>query len=198
MEKYVLTLEEACAFLEKLAQKELAHRPRLIVALDGRCASGKTTLAGELGRRYGWGVVHMDHFFLRPAQRTPQRYATPGENVDHERFLEEVLLPLERGELQSYRPFDCHTLDFSPPVPVAPVPVTVVEGAYACHPALWDFYGFRVFLTVEGEKQLRRVAARNGEEALAAFRDKWIPLEEAYIAAQRLEERCGCIIELKE
>ncbi len=197
MEKQVLTLGEACALLEKLAREELARRPRLIVALDGRCASGKTTLAGELSRRSVWGVVHMDDFFLRPAQRTPQRYAAPGENVDHERFLEEVLLPLDRGELRSYRPFDCHTLDFGPPVPVASAPVTVVEGAYACHPALWDFYGLRVFLTVEGEEQLRRVEARNGEKALAAFRDRWIPLEEAYIAAQKLEERCDCVIELK-
>jgi len=197
MEKRVLTMEEACAFLEKLVEGELAHSPRLIVALDGRCASGKTTLAGELARRYGWGVIHMDHFFLRPAQRTPQRYATPGENVDHERFLEEVLFPLERGELTSYRPFDCHTLDFGPPISVASASVTVVEGSYACHPDLWGHYGLRVFLTVAGEEQLRRVAARNGEEALTAFRDRWIPLEEAYIAAQDLEERCDCIIELK-
>lgn len=197
MEKQVLTLEGACAFLRERAQEELARSPRLIVALDGRCAAGKTTLAGELARRYGWTVVHMDHFFLRPGQRTPQRYAAPGENVDHERFLAEVLLPLERGELQSYRPFDCHTLDFGPPVPAAPAPVTVVEGSYACHPDLWDHYGLRVFLTVAGEEQLRRVAERNGPEALTAFRDKWIPLEEAYIAAQDLETRCGCVIELK-
>ncbi len=197
MEKHVLTPEEACAFLEKLVREKLPHSPRLLVALDGRCASGKTTLAGELARRSGWGVVHMDHFFLRPAQRTPQRYATPGENVDHERFLEEVLLPLERGDLRSYRPFDCHTLNFAPPVPVAPGPVTVVEGSYACHPDLWDHYALRVFLTVDGEEQLRRVAARNGPEALPAFQNKWIPLEEAYIAAQELEKRCDCIIELK-
>ncbi len=197
MEKHVLTPEKACSLLEKLAQKALPHSPRLLVALDGRCASGKTTLAGELARRCGWGVVHMDHFFLRPAQRTPQRYATPGENVDHERFLEEVLLPWERGDLRSYRPFDCHALNFGPPVPVAPAPVTVVEGAYACHPELWDHYGLRIFLTVDGEEQLRRIAARNGPEALTTCRDKWIPLEEAYIAAQKLDKRCDCIIKLK-
>jgi len=196
MEKHVLTMEEACAFLEKLAEGELAHSPRLILALDGRCGSGKTTLAGELARRYGWGVIHMDHFFLRPAQRTPQRYAVPGENVDHERFLAEVLLPWERGELTSYRPFDCHTLDFGPPVPVISAPVTVVEGSYACHPDLWGHYGLRVFLTVAGEEQLRRVAVRNGPEALTAFQDRWIPLEEAYIAARDLEKRCDCVIEL--
>ena len=43
----------------------------LLVALDGRCAAGKTTLARMLGERYGWPVVHLDHFFLRPEQRTP-------------------------------------------------------------------------------------------------------------------------------
>ena len=52
-----------------------AGQGRVIVALDGRCASGKTTLAAELAKRYGWSVVHMDHFFLRPEQRTLERYA---------------------------------------------------------------------------------------------------------------------------
>ena len=34
----------------------------VLVALDGRCAAGKTTLAGRLAREYGFPVVHMDHF----------------------------------------------------------------------------------------------------------------------------------------
>ena len=78
---------------ERITAEELAglvsglNRDRVILALDGPCASGKTTLAGEMGRKFGWSVVHMDDFFLRPEQRTPERYALPGGNVDHERFF---------------------------------------------------------------------------------------------------------------
>ena len=62
-------------------------RQPLIVALDGRCASGKTTLAALLQQQTGCSVVHMDHFFLRPEQRTRERLEQPGGNVDYERFL---------------------------------------------------------------------------------------------------------------
>ena len=69
-------------------------------------------------------------------------------------------------------------------------PLTVVEGAYACHPALWDSYDLRVFLTVDAAEQLRRIEARSGPEKLRMFRDRWIPLEESYFAAFDLPARC--------
>lgn len=179
-------------------QRRLGRGERLILALDGPCASGKTTLAQALRQRFGWSVIHMDSFFLRPEQRTPERYATPGENIDHERFLAEVLAPLRAGDPVTYRPFDCHAMDFGPPVSLEPTPVTVVEGSYSCHPRLWDFYDLRVFLTVPPERQLTRVAARNGPEGLAAFQARWIPLEEAYFAACHLAQRCEYCLELPE
>ena len=165
-------------------------KARVLVALDGRCASGKTTLANALGGRFGWSVIHLDDFFLRPEQRTPERYATPGGNVDHERFLEEVLLPLREGRPTRYRPFDCHTQSLAEEKTVQPAAVTIVEGAYACHPALWEHYDLRAFLTVEKEEQLRRIRERNGSEQLAVFQKKWIPLEEAYFAAFSIPQRC--------
>lgn len=167
-----------------------ATQDRVIAALDGRCASGKTTLARELGERYGWSVAHMDHFFPRPEQRTLERYARPGANVDHERFLEEVLLPLRRGERPVYRPFDCRTQRLLEPIPFEPGPVVLVEGSYACHPALWEYYDLRVFLTIERERQMERITAREGEERARAFREKWIPLEEKYFSAYEVERRC--------
>ena len=167
-----------------------AEKGRCLVAIDGRCASGKTTLAAELGQRYGCDVIHMDQFFLRPEQRTPERYAQPGGNVDRERFLAEVLLPLERGEPVAYRPFNCGTLTLDPPVTVPPAPVQLIEGSYACHPDLRDRYDLRIFLTVDSVEQLRRIEKRNGPAALAAFREKWIPLEEWYFSACAVESCC--------
>ena len=95
-----------------------AERPRafiqvppkqpVLLAIDGRCGSGNTTLARVLQEKTGAAVVHMDDFFLRPEQRTPERFAEPGGNVDRERVLEEVLLPLKENCPVVYRPYDTH------------------------------------------------------------------------------------------
>jgi len=167
------------------------EKPRLLVAIDGRSAAGKTTLAALLQKGCGCNVVHMDSFFLRPEQRTVQRLHEPGGNVDRERFLEEVLTPLTRGEPLSYRPYDCKKQVLAPPIQAAPHPITVVEGAYSCHPLLRDSYDLTVFLSVGGAEQARRIAQRNGEAGAAIFAEKWIPLEERYYAAYSVRERCS-------
>ena len=128
------------------------ERGRVLVAIDGRCASGKTTLAARLVERLGGGVVHMDDFFLRPEQRTPERLARPGENVDWERFLAEVLLPLRQGGKVVYRPYDCRTQSMGDPITLERSAVVVVEGSYSCHPELWESYDLHVFLDVDPEE----------------------------------------------
>ena len=76
----------------------LDRQTRVIAAIDGRCGAWKSTLAAQLQAQLSCRVFHMDDFFLRPEQRTAARLAQPGENVDHERFLSEVLQPALRGE----------------------------------------------------------------------------------------------------
>lgn len=169
---------------------------RAVIAMDGRCASGKSTLAACLGRRLGLPVVHMDDFFLRPGQRSRARLSKPGENIDHERFLEEVLLPLSVGECPVYQPFNCRTGQMEEPVRLEASPVVLVEGSYACHPALWDYYKRRVFLTVEPDRQLWRIEERDGAEELKTFRERWIPMEERYFSTFRIEDRCDYQLEL--
>ena len=66
----------------------LEEKNFVIVAIDGKCTSGKTTLASQLAEIYDCNVFHMDDFFLRPEQRTPERFAEVGGNVDYERFHE--------------------------------------------------------------------------------------------------------------
>ena len=157
-------------------------RQPLIVALDGRCASGKTTLAALLQQQTGCSVVHMDHFFLRPEQRTRERLEQPGGNVDYERFLAELLEPLRAGKDCSYRPYDCKQQKLAEPVAVRQRKLIVVEGSYSCHPTLWERYDLHVFLTVNPQEQLRRIERRNGPQGLEMFRQRWIPLEERYFS----------------
>ena len=162
----------------------------LLIAIDGRCGAGKTTLPQRLQQELGGRVFHMDDFFLRPVQRTAERLAHPGENVDHERFLAEVLGPARQGLPVTFRPYLCRRQALGDAVHAEAAALTVVEGAYACHPALWDSYDLRVFLTVDAAEQLRRIEARSGPEKLRMFRDRWIPLEESYFTAFDLPARC--------
>lgn len=172
----------------------LIKTPRVIVAIDGRCGSGKTTLAAELQREFSCAVFHMDDFFLRPEQRTQERLSRPGENVDHQRFLQEVLRPVRRGKEVTFRPYVCARQALGEAMHIAPNRLTVVEGSYACHPTLWDYYDLRVFLTVEPEEQMRRIEERSGAEKAEQFRCRWIPLEEAYFAAYSVPQRCDLCI----
>ena len=154
------------------------NRP-LIIALDGRCASGKSTLAEKMSQRYNCNVFHMDDFFLPPDKRSKGRLDIPGENVDHERFLEEILIPLSLGRDVSYRKYDCHEQQYKDEVKVLSKPVNIVEGVYSMHPDLIGYYDFKVFCDVSVAVQKERIEKRNPQMAEKFF-TTWIPLEEKY------------------
>ena len=180
--------------IHKKIQKLCTDKDSLLIAIDGRCASGKTTLAAYLKETFNCNVIPMDHFFLQPHMRTKQRLAQPGGNVDYERFLTEVLLPLRKGEFFSYRPYNCHKQQLDDAIEITPASITVIEGSYSLHPTLQEYYDYRIFLTTTYENQLQRIAFRNGENALPAFIEKWIPLEEMYFKEMDTPARCNFVI----
>ena len=170
-------IERAQHLQQQKMQQQTQDRP-VIVAIDGRCASGKTTLCSFIEQKTGYTVLHLDHFFLQLHQRTPQRLAQPGGNVDYERFWQQVMVPLRQGVSFSYRPYDCSVQQLTDAVEVLPTSIVFVEGSYSCHPALWKGYDLHIFLTVQPTEQLRRIAIRNGQQGLKVFQERWIPLEE--------------------
>lgn len=166
----------------------------LLLAIEGGSAGGKTTLSGLLEAVYGATVFHMDDFFLRPEQRTKERFAEPGGNVDRERFLAEVLIPLKAGETVKYRRFDCSTFTLQEPIEMKPGRLTVVEGAYSMHPELAEYYDFSVFLDVSSEVQKKRIQKRNSSEFATRFFEEWIPMERRYFEAMNVKERCDLVL----
>ena len=160
----------------------LTQKDTVIVAIDGKCTSGKTTLASKLAKLYDCNVFHMDDFFLRPEQRTPERFAEVGGNVDYERFLEEVLLPLKSSKTFSYRPFDCSTFTLSDPVIVTPKRLNIIEGTYSHHPYFGNPYDLKILLTSDEETQRRRILDRP-EFLHKRFFEEWIPMENRYFDA---------------
>lgn len=150
-----------------------------ILAVDGRAASGKSTIAAQLAYVLDGSLVHMDDFFLPPEFRTQARLEAPGGNVHYERFQEEVI-PFLRGSAFSYRRFECSRMAYGDRVTVPERPWRIVEGSYSLHPTFGTYYDISVFSSVSPEEQLRRIEVRNGAAMLTMFQEKWIPMEERY------------------
>lgn len=176
--------------------RRLREQGRVLLAIEGGSASGKTTLAARLAQLYDAAVFHMDDFFLRPEQRTAARLAEPGGNVDRERFFREILQPLTRGKPVRYRRYDCHTQQLEPPVEAAPKALTIIEGAYSLHPELAEHYDLSVFLRISPELQRSRIQKRNTPEMAQLFFSQWIPLETLYFDALDPAGRCDLILEV--
>ena len=171
----------------------LLEKSHVLVAIDGNCAAGKTTLGKELAEHYDCNVLQMDDFFLRPEQRTPERFAQAGGNVDYERFALEVLEPLRRGEAFSYRPFDCRSMTLQEAIKVMPKQLNLIEGSYSLHPYFGDVYDLRVFLTVDPELQRERILERPAF-LHERFFQSWIPMEQRYFEELSIPDTADLIL----
>lgn len=167
----------------------------LLVAVDGRCASGKTTFAALCAQIFpDCSVFHMDDFFLPYEKRTPERLAAPGGNVDYERAKEALFSPLSRGEEVNFSRFDCSSGALEPPKTFPPRQLSIVEGSYSHHPVLAPYSDLKLFLTCDPDVQLARLS-RRAPEKLADFQARWIPLEENYFKAFDIEGRCDLAVD---
>ena len=176
-------------------QSLLDNGTHVVVAIDGRCCSGKTTLAAFLARRFGGRVVHIDDFFLPFDLRTPDRLAQIGGNIHAERLMQEVLSHIRDTKLY-YNRFSCRNGRFEQ-VRLTGGALTVVEGSYSLLPQLRDFYDLTVFCTIGASSQRKRVTAREGERAQMFF-DRWIPMEERYFAAYHNPVAADIILDMED
>ncbi len=173
----------------------LRDKERITLAIDGRCASGKTTLARKLQALLpDCRVFHTDDFFLRPEQRTPQRLSEAGGNMDRERLRDEILQRLPGGGEIIYHPFDCMAASLLKPVKAPGARVSIVEGTYSCHAELRAFYDLTIFLSTSPSRQLRRLSQREGAD-LEAFKSRWIPMEEKYFRECAPADFCDLFFE---
>ena len=179
----------------KAAAKTTGTDSPKIIAIDGRSASGKTTLANQLKIILDAGVIHMDDFFLPPSLRTKMRYEEAGGNIHYERFKEEVLPFLKKNTAFSYRIFDCKKLNFHGNRMIwANSRWRIVEGAYSHHRNFGNYADLKVFYDISPEEQIRRISERNGVRAAGTFQKKWIPLEEKYIRTFSIDKNADLII----
>lgn len=194
--------EPRLTVLRSLAQDILDRRlgGPLRVAIDGRTAAGKTTLADELAtilRDAGHCVIRASiDDFHRPRVRrhrrgraSPEGYYEDARDLDAFRRL--LLEPLGPGGDRLYR---LRSFDLSSDQPVEGAPLTapgdavlLAEGAFLQRSELADSWDFVAFVDVSEETAIERGAGRDADAfgGLAAARRMHL---ERYQAAFRLYE----------
>lgn len=155
-----ITLETLCSILTA-ALDQHPTKP-LVLALDGRCGSGKTTLANALARQFPASVVlHTDDFYLPPAQCAHGWEQTPCANMDLARLRDEALRPAYAGQPVQYRAYSCRKGAYQPAQELAAQPLVILEGSYSHHPLLTGYETLRVFVTCS--KMNRSAACRSAK-----------------------------------
>ncbi len=163
--------------------RRISRGEKPTVRIDGRCGSGKTTIASLIERIYGCGVVHTDDFY--PV------WGSTDEPLEFDRLCSEVS-DIISGKSSSYGVFDCSVQSVTHEKTAKNDPFLCVEGSYSTHPKI-DFGDISVFVTVGQDTQLSRIASRDPDK-LEAFRTRWIPNEERYFAENSTEEKCDFVI----
>jgi len=173
-----------------------ATRP-IVVAIDGRSGSGKSTVAAMLAPSLGAVIVPADDFFaagVTDAQWDARSLAERASDaLDWQRLRTEALEPLRAGQ-----PGRWHAFDFSSgargdgsyrmrhePTVLLPGPVVILDGAYSARPELADLIDVAVLVEAPSSLRHQRLAAREKPRVLEQWRARWDAVEEHYFGRVR-------------
>lgn len=156
--------------LSGLITARLKQQPTVLVALDGRCGSGKTTLAAQLAERFPQSItLHTDDFYLPPPQRVTGWERIPCANMHLERLRAEAVAPARAGRAVCYKAYSCREGAYLPPRVLGPAPLVIVEGSYSHHPSLAPYYDIKSIRHLLGGRT-GAAASCPGGEAVSEFR----------------------------
>ncbi len=163
-----------------------------ITSLDGKCASGKTTIASGLSKEYT--IIHIDDFFLPPDKKTKERLEEVGGNIDYE-LVKENLLEIKKAwqkNLSSVwlRAYDCGKNTYYEKELILTDKV-LLEGVYSQHKYFQELIDYRALMIVNEKTQLARIENRSMKER---FLNEWIPLENKYFEEYCLVEKSDILI----
>jgi len=185
-----VSVDELIALVRRLTG-DPAGRPR-IVAVDGRGASGKTTLAARLHQHLpASAVVHTDDL----------AWHEPLFGWGH-LLADRVLQPLRRGEPVSFQPpaWAQHGRDGAVQVP-AGLQYVLVEGSGASQREHAELVDATIWVQADVAEAERRGIARDVEEGVngdpdqtAAFWREWMTEELAFFDRQQPWTRAGLVV----
>ncbi len=155
------------------------------MGIDGKGASGKTTLAHRLAAALPAASVVAVDDFARPELR----------GWDRNRFVRQVRDPLLAGRSACYQRWDFERDEGADWVEVPPGAPVLVEGVSSTDVRLGIDWDVTLWMDVPAEERFRRALARDGEAMRERWLDDWIPSEDAYEREQRPQDRVDVIVD---
>ncbi|MFF4699071.1 uridine kinase family protein [Streptomyces chattanoogensis] len=166
------TEHQLTALAERLRALPPSCGPVRLIAVDGHAGSGKSTFAARLAEALeGAPVVHTDDL------------ATHDELFTwDERFREQVVEPLARGERARYGIYDWVRREIGEWRELAPAPVVLIEGVGTGRRTLRPYLACLLWMELAREHSWERGQLRDGP-GLSVFWDGWIRAERRHFAA---------------
>ncbi|MFA6627583.1 MAG: hypothetical protein WCQ80_00995 [Bacilli bacterium] len=167
------------------------HQGSSIIAIEGKCGSGKTTMVDHLAQKITFTRIPMDDFFLRPQQKSVKRMGEVGGNIDYERIL--ALLESIRStssDIIIYDKWDCIE-ECSRKVELKRHDRIILEGVYSFHPAFRHLIDQLAYLDIDDVTQDLRLKRRSN---YLSYVNVWAVLENIYFDHEKIKLLSNIII----
>ena len=182
-----------------LLQGTERRRRTLLVAIDGRGGSGKSTFARRLERASEEvTVVEFDDFYLPLTERramTGAGNAEIGGNFDWRRLRDQVLTPLSHDEPANYQRYDWPSDQLAEWHSVPVGGIVLIEGNYSTRQDLFAVYDYTIWIDAPHDVRLERGIRRGGEDTRERWLTEWMPEEDRYIAAENPAKRVDLLLD---
>jgi uridine kinase len=159
------------------------HKSRVLIAIDGHSAAGKTTLARAI--QYAFPktkIIHADDFY-RVMNETERQIldAEKGYQLyyDWQRLESQVLLPLSKNLQSCYQKYDWHHNQLSDWITVPSEGIIIIEGCYSSRPELKDYYDITILVDTDTQKRMERQMIR--ADASQEWIERWDAAERFYM-----------------
>lgn len=153
----------------------LNNQDTSIIALEGKCGSGKTYLSQRLSKHLDIEILPIDYFFLPTNRKTKKRLSEVGGNIDYE-LVRETLLDIRNNKPRSIKIFDCKKQEYYK-IPFNPKKIVILEGVYSFHPYFRDLIDKMIYIDTPFNIRNDRLKERDNYQD---YINKWIPLEDKY------------------
>ncbi|GMU19841.1 MAG: hypothetical protein AMXMBFR12_10320 [Candidatus Babeliales bacterium] len=183
---YIGNMMEQSLYIDNLstllqALSTVQKKQPLLIGIDGRPGSGKTTVAIKLEEALHAQAIYLDEFFI-PQEQWPKdaKPQFPFFYFRYQEFVEGVKA-LASGKPFSYFTYDWETNGLSKQVKVInPEGIIIVEGVSALNAELAPLYDKRIWVASDHTSEFAAIASRENEKNLDLWKNIYLPSVEIY------------------